>query len=45
MFESCSVAHAENEDLKASRLRLVEATGSVLKKGLELLGISTLEKM
>jgi arginyl-tRNA synthetase len=45
MFENCSVANAEDEVLKMSRLGLVKATGVVLKQGLALLGISTLEKM
>ena len=45
MFENCSVAHAEDEELKISRLALVKATGKALDRGLSLLGISTLEKM
>jgi arginyl-tRNA synthetase len=45
MFEHCSVAHAEDQELKATRLALVKATGTVLKTGLGLLGITTLEKM
>jgi arginyl-tRNA synthetase len=45
MFENCPVAKAENEALKYSRLMLVKSTGLVLKQGLSLLGIKTLEQM
>jgi arginyl-tRNA synthetase len=45
MFESCPVAKAEDEELKMSRLALVKATGKTLKKGLELIGITPLERM
>lgn len=45
MFENCPVAKAEDEELMVTRLLLVKATGVVLKKGLGLLGISTLERM
>ena len=45
MFENCSVSQAEDEELKMTRLALVKATGIILKQGLALLGISTLEKM
>ncbi len=41
-FRDCRVEGDEFED---SRLLLCEATGRILKKGLELLGLKTLEKM
>lgn len=45
MFENCPVAKAETEALKYARLMLVKSTGLVLKQGLSLLGIQTLEQM
>ena len=45
MFENCPVAQAEDDELKTSRLALVKATGLTLKKGLELIGITPLERM
>ncbi len=44
-YHECSIGQAETESLKQARLALSEATGLVLKKGLELLGIPTPEKM
>lgn len=44
-YEACPIKDAENEKEKDSRLILVEATGEVLKNGLNLLGIDVLEKM
>ncbi|MDX6767726.1 MAG: arginine--tRNA ligase [Candidatus Methylacidiphilales bacterium] len=44
-FEHCPVLKAENEELKQSRLALCELTGRVLREGLGLLGIGTLEEM
>jgi arginyl-tRNA synthetase len=44
-YHECSIGQAETEDLKQARLALSEAVGVVLKKGLELLGIPTPEKM
>jgi len=44
-FENCPVLKAENQTLKNSRLGLCRLTGDVLRKGLELLGIGTLEEM
>lgn len=41
-FRDCRVEGSEFED---SRLLLCEATGRILKKGLEILGLKTLEKM
>ena len=40
-----SVLHAETEALKKSRLALVEAMLRIMKQGLNLLGIPTLERM
>ncbi len=44
-FEHCPVLKAESESLKQSRLAMCQLTGDVLKHGLGLLGIETLEKM
>lgn len=44
-YESCPVLKAENPALRATRLQLVDAVGQVLKAGLGLLGIQTLERM
>jgi len=44
-YEVAPVLDAENEDLKNSRVRLVECSRLVLKKALELLGIEAPEKM
>ena len=44
-YNSHSVLNLEDEALKASRLKLVEATCQVIKNGLELLGIDVVEKM
>jgi len=44
-FENCPVLKAETEPLKASRLRLCDLTARTLAKGLELLGIGTVERM
>jgi arginyl-tRNA synthetase len=44
-YHECSIGQAETVELKNARLALSEATGLVLKKGLELLGIPTPEKM
>jgi arginyl-tRNA synthetase len=40
-----SVLRAETEDLKATRVEFIKAIASVIKKGLDLLGISTIERM
>ncbi len=45
MYAQCSVLKAPTEELKSARLALVSSTGKVLKEGLNLLGISTLERM
>ena len=44
-YAECSIAKAETEILKTTRLSLTRATGLVMKKGLESLGISAPEKM
>ena len=45
MYEVCHVKRAETPELQVTRAGLVEATGLVIQKGLELLGIRTLERM
>ncbi|MEM6599839.1 MAG: arginine--tRNA ligase [Verrucomicrobiota bacterium] len=44
-FEHCPVLKAETDDLKESRLAMCQLSGKVLKHGLGLLGIETLEQM
>jgi arginyl-tRNA synthetase len=44
-YAECSMAKAESEALKHSRLALAHATGKVIKKGLESLGIPAPERM
>ncbi|NBR05138.1 MAG: arginine--tRNA ligase [Planctomycetes bacterium] len=44
-FQNCPVLKAPNEEIRQSRLLLCDLTARVLKQGLELLGISVLEKM
>ena len=44
-FENCPVLKAESDQLKATRLALTDATGRVIKEGLGLLGINTLQRM
>ncbi|MBP5621396.1 MAG: arginine--tRNA ligase, partial [Thermoguttaceae bacterium] len=44
-FEKCPVLKAEDEDVKASRLLLCDLTARTIAKGLELLGIQTVERM
>ena len=44
-FDDCSVKDAETPELKASRLKLADLTARVLSRGLELLGIETIEQM
>lgn len=44
-FEACPVLQAASPELRESRLTLVDLTGDILKDGLNLLGISTLEEM
>ncbi|MDR1484172.1 MAG: arginine--tRNA ligase [Planctomycetaceae bacterium] len=44
-FEQCPVLRAENVLTKNSRLLLCDLTAATLKRGLELLGINTVERM
>jgi len=44
-FEQCPVLKAEQEDVRTSRLLLCDLTARTLQKGLELLGIETVERM
>jgi arginyl-tRNA synthetase len=44
-YENCPVMKAENEHLKNFRLTLVDATRTVLKTALNLIGIEAVEKM
>jgi arginyl-tRNA synthetase len=45
MYDRVSILKAENDSLRETRLKLISATGKTLKKGLELIGIQTLERM
>jgi arginyl-tRNA synthetase len=44
-FEQCHVLRAENDELRQSRLLLCDLTARTIQKGLELLGITVVEKM
>jgi len=44
-FEQCPVLKAEDESIRTSRLLLCDLTARTLQKGLELLGIETVERM
>jgi arginyl-tRNA synthetase len=44
-FEQCPVLKATDENIKISRLLLCDLTAGTLQKGLELLGIETVERM
>jgi arginyl-tRNA synthetase len=44
-FQECPVLKAETPELRQSRLLLCDVTARVIQKGLELLGIRTLERM
>lgn len=44
-YEACPVLAADNDEQKNSRLLLSQLTASTLQKGLNLLGIETLERM
>ncbi|MEM8833292.1 MAG: arginine--tRNA ligase [Pseudomonadota bacterium] len=44
-YAACHIMSEENEELRASRLRISEITVSILEKGLEILGINTPERM
>ena len=45
MNRECSVLHAESDALRHSRAALHDAVSRVLKHGLGLLGIETIERM
>lgn len=45
MYDSCSILHAENKELQMARAALVEAFGKIVQKGLELIGIPSVERM
>ncbi|SDS90230.1 arginine--tRNA ligase [Pseudomonas oryzae] len=44
-YENCPILSAEDPAVQQSRLRLAALTGRTLKQGLELLGLTTLERM
>jgi len=44
-FEQCPVLKAESDEVRTSRLLLCDLTARTLQKGLELLGIETVERM
>jgi arginyl-tRNA synthetase len=44
-YDACPVMKEPDAALRASRLKLVDLTGRIIRKGLELLGITTCEKM
>lgn len=44
-YDECSVLQAETEDLRTSRLKLADITARILARGLELLGIQTIDQM
>ena len=44
-FEKCPVLKADDENVKANRLLLCDLTARTIRKGLELLGIQTVERM
>lgn len=44
-FEKCPVLKADDENVKANRLFLCDLTARTIRKGLELLGIQTVERM
>ncbi|SFP74985.1 arginyl-tRNA synthetase [Geopseudomonas sagittaria] len=44
-YENCPILSAEDETVQQSRLRLAALTGRTLQQGLELLGLTTLERM
>ncbi|MFM1847253.1 MAG: hypothetical protein RL417_727 [Pseudomonadota bacterium] len=45
MYQNCSVVNAETPALKVARAGLIDAVGNVLRHGLSLLGIETIERM
>ena len=45
MYQNCSVVNAETPELSRARAGLIDAVGQVLRHGLSLLGIETIERM
>jgi len=45
LYENCPVLSAEDESIRQSRLRLAALTGRTLSQGLQLLGLTPLERM
>jgi arginyl-tRNA synthetase len=44
-YDSCHILSESNEELRNARLKFIEAVGEVIKDGLGLLGIKTLDRM
>jgi arginyl-tRNA synthetase len=44
-YQTCRVLNAEAPELRESRLLLCDLTARVIQKGLDLLGIRTVERM
>lgn len=44
-YDECSVLQAETPELRTSRLQLADLTARILARGLDLLGIQTIEQM
>ncbi|HMF11109.1 MAG TPA: DALR anticodon-binding domain-containing protein, partial [Gemmataceae bacterium] len=44
-FENCPVLKAETPQLRESRLLLCDLTARIIQRGLDLLGIRTVERM
>ncbi|HCR3326755.1 TPA: arginine--tRNA ligase [Citrobacter freundii] len=44
-YEHCPILSAENEEIRNSRLKLAQLTAKTLKRGLDTLGIETVERM
>ena len=44
-YEKCSVLTAETDEARASRLAMCYLVGRTLEKGLDLLGISVIDRM
>ena len=45
MYNQCSVLKAESDELKHTRAALIDGVGRVISKGLDLIGIATVERM
>lgn len=44
-YEACPILNADDEHVRASRLKLAALTARTLKTGLDTLGIKTVERM